>query len=165
MPDLLVSLYKLPPAAPRLDALRQNAGVVIRRAYPFELSRTRRFVARHFSESWADEAEAAFARQPITCWIAVREKKIVGFACAESTARAFFGPTGVDPAFRNKGIGHSLLLAALHGLRDLGYAYGIIGAAGPVDFYVKSVGAIPILDSQPGIYVDLLGPDGEEGAR
>ena len=161
MPDLLVALYRLPPAQPRLDALRAE-GIVIRRAYPFDLSRTRRFIARHFTESWADEAEAAFARLPITCWIAVHERKIIGFACVESTARGFFGPTGVDPAFRGKGVGAGLLLAALHGLREAGYAYGVIGGAGPVDFYVKAVGAIPIPDSIPGIYVDMLGPDGEE---
>ena len=162
MPDLLVPLYKLPPAAPRVEALRAE-NIVIRRAYPFELSRTRRFIARHFTESWADEAEATFARLPITCWLAIQEKKIVGFACVESFHRGFFGPTGVDPAFRSKGIGAALLLISLHGLREMGYAYGIIGAAGPVDFYVKTVGAIPIADSTPGAYQNLLGPDGEEG--
>jgi GNAT superfamily N-acetyltransferase len=164
LPDLLVPLYRLPPAAPRVDALRAD-GVIVRRAHPFDRSRTRRFIARHFSEGWADEAEAAFARLPITCWIAIREKRVVGFACVEATAKSFFGPTGVDPAERGKGIGAALLVASLHDLRALGYAYGIIGSAGPVDFYVKSVGAIPIPDSTPGIYVDLLAPDGEEGAQ
>ncbi len=163
MPDLLVPLYKLPDASTRLDALRAKHGVVVRRAYPFELSRTRRFIARHFSESWADETEVAFARQPITCWVAVKDKRVVGFACVESTARGFFGPTGVDEAERNKGIGAALLFASLHGLREMGYAYAIIGAAGPVDFYVRAVNAIPLPDSAPGIYVDLLAPDGEEG--
>ncbi len=165
MPDLLVPLYRLAPTA-ALDAtladLKNNHGVVIRRAFPFELSRTRRFITRHFSEGWADEAEAAFARLPVTCWIAVQEKRVVGFACVESTTRAFFGPTGVDPAQRGKGIGGALLTASLHGLREMGYAYGIIGSAGPVEFYVKTVGAIPIEGSSPGIYRDMLAPDGEE---
>ena len=161
MADLLVPLYKLPPAGPMVETLRAQ-GVVVRRAYPFDLSRTRRFITRHFSESWADEAEAGFARLPITCWIAVIDRRVVGFACVEATAKAFFGPTGVDPAHRHKGIGAALLVASLHDLRNQGYAYGIIGSAGPVDFYVKSVGAIVIPDSSPGIYVDLLGPDGHE---
>ena len=163
MPDLLVPLYKLPDAAPRILALRAR-GIVIRRAYPFDLSRTRRFIIRHFSEAWADEAEAAFARQPITCFLAIRDHKIIGFACVEATARGFFGPTGVDPDCRRNGAGSALLIASLQSLRELGYAYGIIGSAGPVDFYVKSVGAIPILDSAPGIYVDLLASDGGEQA-
>ena len=50
----------------------------------------------------------------------------------------------------------ALLFAALYGLRELGYVYGIIGAAGPVEFYQEAVGAIAIPDSDPGIYTDLL---------
>ena len=38
----------------------------------------------------------------------------------------------------------------------MGYVYAIIGAAGPVRFYQKTVGAIIIPDSEPGIYTDLL---------
>jgi hypothetical protein len=49
-----------------------------------------------------------------------------------------------------------LLLESLWGLRELGYVYGIIGAAGPVKFYQETVGAIVIADSEPGIYIDLL---------
>lgn len=161
MPDLLVPLYKLPPLASVLETVEQ-AGVVVRRAHPFDLSRTRRFIAREFTESWADEAEAAFARQPVTCYLAIHDKRIVGFSCADATAKGFFGPTGVDPAFRGKGIGNALLLIALHGLRESGYGYGIIGAAGPVEFYQKAVNAIVIPDSWPGVYSHLLAKDGEE---
>lgn len=163
MPDLLVPLYKLPalPQA-KIDDLRETEGITFRRAHPFDLSKVRRFIEKHFSETWADEAEAAFARLPITCYIAIHDKKIIGFACIESTAKAFFGPTGVDEAYRGKGVGAVLLLQSLHALRDRGYGYGIIGAAGPVEFYVKAVGAIPIADSWPGVYTDLLGPDREE---
>jgi GNAT superfamily N-acetyltransferase len=153
MPDLLVPLYKLPPMPEVPD------GFTVRRAYPFELSRVRRFIETHFAESWADEAEVAFARQPICVWIAVHEKKIVGFSVADSTARGYFGPTGVDEAFRGKGLGGALLFGALYGLKDMGYAYAIIGAAGPVEFYEKAVGAIVIPDSSPGIYVDMLARD------
>jgi GNAT superfamily N-acetyltransferase len=164
VPDLLVPLYKLPPVADKIEALRAD-GIIIRRAYPFDLSRTRRFIAKHFSEGWADETEAAFARLPITCWLAIYEKQIIGFACAEATARGMFGPTGVDDTYRGKGIGAALLLAALHGLREMGYAYGVIGGAGPVAFYEKIAGAILIPDSTPGIYVDMLAKDGDEGLR
>jgi GNAT superfamily N-acetyltransferase len=164
MPDLLVPLYKLPPA----DAINNTLaaeGIIIRRAFPFDLSRTRRFIASNFAESWADEAEAAFARQPITCWIAILDQKVVGFACADATMRGFFGPTGVAESLRGKGVGTALLLAALNGLKELGYAYGIIGAAGPVGFYEKHCNAIVIPDSTPGAYVNLLAKDGDEGMR
>ena len=150
MSDLLVPLYRLPQAPPLPE------GYSLRRAYPFELSRVRRFATTHFGESWADEAEVGFARQPICTWIAIHEMKIVGFSVADSTSRGYFGPTGVDEAFRGKGLGVGLLLAALYGLRDMGYAYAIIGAAGPVDFYVKTVGATVIPDSTPSIYNDMI---------
>ena len=81
---------------------------------------------------------------------------MVGFAGYECTRRGFFGPTGVIPAAQGKGIGKALLLASLTALREMGYVYAIIGAAGPVDFYQKAVGAIVIPDSEPGIYTDIL---------
>ena len=149
MSDLLVNLMRLP-------AFEEAEGFVVRRAQPFELSRVRDFVATHFSLSWADEVSVGFARQPVSVYIATIEREIVGFSSYECTRRGFFGPTGVVEAAQHKGIGKALLLASLWGLREMGYVYGIIGAAGPVDFYQKTVGAIIIPDSEPGIYVDLL---------
>jgi predicted N-acetyltransferase YhbS len=84
------------------------------------------------------------------------EKEIVGFAAYECTRRNFFGPTGVIENAQNRGVGKALLLACLWGLQELGYVYGIIGHAGPVAFYEKTVGAAVIPDSDPGIYTDLL---------
>ena len=88
--------------------------------------------------------------------MATIDRELAGFAAYECTRRGFFGPTGVTPEARGKGIGKALLLASLYALRELGYVYGIIGAAGPVEFYQKTVGAIVIPGSEPGIYTDLL---------
>jgi GNAT superfamily N-acetyltransferase len=151
MPDLLVNLLKLP----RLDS-EVAREFKVRRAQPFELTRVRRFVAENFSPNWADEISVGFARQPISVFIATIEREIVGFAAYECTRRGFFGPTGVAPAARGKGIGEVLLLESLAALREMGYVYAIIGAAGPVRFYQKTVGAIIIPDSEPGIYTDML---------
>jgi hypothetical protein len=38
----------------------------------------------------------------------------------------------------------------------MGYVYGIIGGVGPIEFYEKTVGAVVVPDSDPGIYSDLL---------
>jgi hypothetical protein len=38
----------------------------------------------------------------------------------------------------------------------MGYVYGIIGRAGPIEFYEQAVGSVVIPDSDPGIYTDLL---------
>src|SRR5688572_3212321 len=89
MPDLLVDLLKLPPLE---GGLRE---FVVRRAQPFELSAVRSFVADNFSVSWADEISVGFARQPISVFIAILEREVVGFAAYECTRRGFFGPMGV----------------------------------------------------------------------
>ena len=149
MPDLLVNLLKLPP-------LEAAQSFILRRAQPFELTLVRTFVAENFSSSWADEISVGFARQPISVFVATIDRELVGFAGYECTRRGFFGPTGVIQAAQGKGIGKALLLACLWSLREMGYVYAIIGAAGPVRFYQKTVGAIIIPDSEPGIYTDAL---------
>jgi len=155
MPDLLVNLLTLAPLEAALDQ-SELSEMVIRRAQPFELTQVRSFVEQNFSISWADEISVGFANKPVSVYIAIREKEIIGFAAYECTRRSFFGPAGVSEAARGRGIGKALLLACLHGLRELGYVYGIIGHAGPVEFYQKAVGAIVIPDSDPGIYTNLL---------
>ena len=149
MPDLLVNLLKLPPQE-TADAF------IVRRAQPFELSPVRRFVSENFSPAWADEILVGFARQPISVFIATIDREVAGFAAYECTRRGFFGPTGVHQSAQGKGIGKALLLASLWALREMGYVYAIIGAAGPVRFYQKTVSAIIIPDSEPGIYTDAL---------
>lgn len=151
MPDLLVNLLKLPA---REDSSPRE--VIIRRAQPFELTLVSNFVTEYFSGGWADEISVGFARQPISVFVATIGRELVGFAAYECTRRGFFGPTGVVQAAQGKGIGKALLLASLEALREMGYVYAIIGAAGPVRFYQKTVGAIIIPDSEPGIYTDLL---------
>jgi predicted N-acetyltransferase YhbS len=155
MSDMLVNLLKLPALEPAMLDMKR-AAIVIRRAWPFEISKVRGFVEKHFSVAWADEISVGFSNKPVSVFIAVLENEIVGFAAYECTSRAFFGPTGVRDNMQQRGIGKALLLASLWGLRDMGYVYGIIGGAGPDDFYAKAVGATIIPDSDPGIYTNLL---------
>jgi GNAT superfamily N-acetyltransferase len=155
MPDLLVNLLRLPSLETAMRAV-DGANVVVRRAQPFEITPVRSFVEQEFSRAWADELSVGFANKPISVYIATAEHRIVGFAAYECTRRCFFGPTGVVENLRGRGVGKALLLACLMGLRDLGYVYGIIGRAGPIEFYQKFVGAVVIPDSDPGIYTDLL---------
>ena len=151
MADLLVNLLKLPA----LDHSAEQ-DFCVRHAQPWELTPVRRFVETNFSRSWADEMSVGFAHQPVSVFVATIVGELVGFAAYECTRRGFFGPTGVSSAARGKGIGKALLLASLSALREMGYVYAIIGNAGPVHFYQKTVGAIVIPDSEPGIYTDRL---------
>ena len=155
MPDLLVNLLKLPPLERSLAKVA-DANINIRRAQPFEITRVRQFIEQNFSIAWADEISVGFANKPVTVFIATRDQRVIGFAAYECTRKAFFGPTGVAESQRGRGIGKALLIASLWGLRELGYVYGIVGGAGPVEFYRDTVGATVIPDSEPGIYTDLL---------
>jgi predicted N-acetyltransferase YhbS len=109
-------------------------------------------VERTFSPGWAAECEVAFGHVPPRCFVAMRDDAVVAFACHDVTRRNFFGPTGVARDERGQGIGEALTLATLAAMREDGYAYAIIGGAGPVDFYARVAGAIEIEGSTPGIY-------------
>jgi predicted N-acetyltransferase YhbS len=152
---MLVPLLNLPPLAPVIGEM-EAAGIVIRRVLPHELSRVCDFARTHFAAGWADEISVGFANKPTSVFIALKDGRIVGFGAYECTHRAFFGPTGVAESERGAGIGKALLFACLWGLREMGYAYAVIGAAGPVDFYAKTVGATVIPNSSPGIYANPI---------
>jgi hypothetical protein len=155
MIDMLVRLYELPDTAALYRKIAED-GITLRRARAFEKHTVTDFVRANFSAKWVSEVEVAFSRQPITCLIATRDKQILGFACYETTQRGFFGPTGVAESARGLGLGKALLHQSLSGLRELGYAYAIIGGVGPREFYAKACGAIEIPGSDPGTYTDLL---------
>ena len=147
MADMLVRLYSLPAHHKIL-----KEGYVVRRAVTYDKSVTLDWIRQSFSTQWASEADVAFSRQPISCFIALHQEKLAGFACYEATCRGYFGPGGVLEAHRGQGLGTVLLLECLRSMKEMGYGYAIIGGVGPKEFYVKTVGAIEIPDSTPGIY-------------
>ena len=49
-----------------------------------------------------------------------------------------------------------LVVATLMDMAAQGYAYAVVGWAGPQAFFARTVGAIAIPDSSPGIYRGLL---------
>ena len=155
MIDMLVRLYDLPDSSKTYQTVA-DSGITPRRAPAFEKHTITAFVRTNFSEKWVSEAEVAMTRQPIACFIATKEKEIIGFACYDTTLRGFFGPTGVLESARQLGVGKALLMRSLEALRELGYAYAIIGGVGPKEFYEKNCGAIEIPGSDPGTYTDLL---------
>ena len=53
---------------------------------------------------------------------------------------------------RGRGLSAALLLRCLEAMAAMGYAYAIIGAVEPREFYEKVCGAFVIPDSEPGIY-------------
>ena len=155
MHDMLVRLYALPGLDEALAACIVR-GVTVRRALAPEKPAVVDWVRARFASSCA-EVEAAFAHAPVRCFVAVRGDTMLGFACHDVTCLNFFGPEGVAEEERGHGTGRALLLAALHAQRARGYAYAIIGGVGPAEFYAKTVGAVAIDGSTPGIYAGRLG--------
>jgi predicted N-acetyltransferase YhbS len=154
MPDMLARLYDLPDGTPHCERA-SAAGYIIRRADPWDRDRLRRFVKEHFGPLWAVEADRAFVHSPITSYVATKDGEIAGFAAYECTRRGFFGPTGVREDLRGNGLGAALLFSCLESMREMGYAYAVIGGVGPAEFYEKAVGAFVIPGSEVGVYASL----------
>ena len=154
MPDMLVKLCDLPPLEPAIEDAAAR-GVVVRRALAPAKPVVLDWMRAHFA-AWAAEVDVAFARQPVACFVAIRDGFVLGFACHDAIAPDFFGPTAVLASARGQGLGRALALAAMHALKAQGYAYAIVGGVGPAAFYAKTLGAIEIPGSAPGIYAGML---------
>lgn len=153
MSDWLVKLYDLPE--PAMRAVPTGAAVLRKPIGP-EHRLLVDWVGTSFSAAWASEAQAALGNRPLSVFVAVGPEGLLGFACYDATARGLFGPIGVAPSARGQGLGAALLFACLDDMRSLGYAYAVIGAAGPGAFYQRTVGAVEIPGSSPGLYRGML---------
>lgn len=142
--DMLVNLTTLPqlPSLP--------AGIKLKRAFPGDKNIILDFIKNNFQESWRNEAEYALMQNPPACFVATENGKLLGFACYDASAKGFFGPIGVLPSERGKGIGAALLIHTLKAMRAAGYGYSIIGwVDGPEEFYEKVVNAQAIVGGEP----------------
>jgi hypothetical protein len=165
MADMLVKLYEVAPDH-ALTTRLENQQISIRRALSPDKRRVIDFIDRsaesHWpqepKESWLSECEVALTRQPPTCFLAIHQRSVVGFACYDATAKGFFGPMGVLIDQQGKGVGKALLIASLLAMWNDGYGYALIGwpARQAVGFYAKTVNAQVIEDSTPGIYGRLI---------
>ena len=158
---MLVNLYAAPvrqdAPAPAQQGIR-----VVRALAPDRLA-VLDFVERAFGRAWAGECAAAFANSPVSCFIAVQARRVVGFACYDATARGFFGPIGVAEETRVRGVGGALLRRFLAAMREEGYGYAVIGGGSGVrGFYEKEAGAVLIPGSDPGVYERLISYEPEE---
>lgn len=165
MADMLVKLYNVKPD-PALIARLEQQQITIKRVLAPDTGRVIRFIEasaeahwpQESKESWMAECAAAMTNHPPTCFIAVQQRTIIGFACYNATAKGYFGPTGVLREAQGQGVGKALLIASLLAMWDEGYGYAIIGwpARSAMEFYVKTVQAQVIEDSSPGIYRRLI---------
>jgi GNAT superfamily N-acetyltransferase len=155
MHDMLVKLYNIPDDCGVMQKAR-DTDIIIRKPIGPERHLVVDWVQKKFNKAWSSETDMAFANRPLSCFIALKGRKLAGFACYDATALGYFGPTGVESAFRNKGIGTALLFACMQDMRLKGYGYAIIGGVGPAEYYRKTVGATDIPESTPGIWKTWL---------
>ncbi len=155
MPDMLVRLYDLPPLEPALTKVKAQ-GFDIRRGLAPEKHLVAGWAGSTFGPTWQSECEVGFGFAPPTVFVATCDRQLLGFACYDTTAKGLFGPTGVDESARGQGIGTALMLTALHAMHANGYAYAVIGSAGPVEYYRCALGAMVIEHSDPGLYAGML---------
>ena len=160
MADMLVRLYPL-PTAPGLEEALRDKGVTIKKSLAPDMSRIIAFAEENGHPGWADEIRVCFTNQPVSCYIAVKHKELIGFGCYETTARGFFGPMLVKDTERRQGVGKALLLSCLAALRELGYAYAFIGwpAEDAIHFYQEATGGMMLPDDGHGVYSRLIALD------
>jgi mycothiol synthase len=98
-----------------------------------------RFLAEKFSDDWRHEVAHAFSTPGAGVCLALDNGRIVGFAghSIQNRELGFFGPMGVDPEYRGRGIGLGLLVSCLEALRAAGHASAIIPWVGPISFYTQ----------------------------
>lgn len=155
MVDMLIKLYDFKVQA-TFWAEQKAQGIALRKPIGPEKHAIIAWVFDHFGDGWASEVDVALSNQPRTCYVAVKGTKIIGFACYDATALGFFGPIGVAKAHRKKGTGTALMQACLLDMKNKGYGYAIVGNVAETEFYKKTVGAMEIPDSAPGIYVNQI---------
>lgn len=129
----------------RLPAVETGGPPTVRRPGHQEADRLLEFVEREFGRIWRFEAAKAFARDVPVAFLEETDGAISGFAVHDVNNRGlgFFGPTGVSPSMRGRGIGKRLLLASLRDMKRLGFARAVIPWTDSLDFYRRSAGAEP----------------------
>jgi len=152
---MLVKLYELEDDWSFI-AEQKKQGVIIRKPIGTEKHVIVNWVRKHFYDFWASEADIAISNTPVSCFVAIKDKTLIGFACYDATALGFFGPIGVEESCRGKGTGKALLLACLLDMKLKGYGYAVIGYTDVLEFYRKAVGAAEIPDSSPGLWKTWL---------
>jgi ribosomal protein S18 acetylase RimI-like enzyme len=120
--------FQVPPEIAALQQSLAAEGLRVRPVSPADLPELLPFIARHFGWDWVRFAQEYLLElfgpgsDQVCFLVAVREvpdgEQIVGY-CQQRRER--FGPFGVDPALRGKGIGRVLLFRCLEDMLAKGF--------------------------------------------
>lgn len=137
-------------------------GVRIKRAFAGDKTEILQFIKDNFHMGWVNEADFALSQNPITCFIATENGKILGFACYDASAKGYFGPIGISEAARGKNVGTALMYRTLQAMREAGYVYAVIGWVKDAEqFYRKTLGAefVPNGEPEKSAYSNMISMD------
>ncbi|MFH0901371.1 MAG: GNAT family N-acetyltransferase [Pseudomonadota bacterium] len=129
-----------------MDRALRASGYQIRRAQVPETHQLAAWVRGCFSEAWAFEVERALANGPHPgVHVALAGEAYVAFAAHDGNNQGlgWFGPAGTLAEHRGRGIGQALLLRCLLDVAGADVETGTIAWIGPLEFYRRTVGAIP----------------------
>ena len=116
--------FRVPESIHQTAARLSNEGLEVRPAEPADILPVLEFVRHHFAWDWYREAADVFgdlfAGDPrqVNLLVAVQAGEIVGYAQHRAER---FGPFGVNPALRSRGIGRVLLARTLVEMLKGGY--------------------------------------------
>ncbi len=150
--DLLIDLYdvKLTP--------NPNPEIRFVKVLAPDADKVVTFVKDNFNDEWTSEIKAALYLPNPSCFIAIKEEKIIGFACYDATAKGFFGPLGVSKDARGLGVGTTLVQMTLLAMLEAGYAYAIIGGThvNTHDFYRNACSKILLIPDSRKVYLRMV---------
>jgi len=135
----------LPPLIAEKERKRLEEGFVFRKAEKQESSKIAKWVNERFSAAWMTEAKMGLEREGAGVWIAEKNGEIYGFSVYGALRPNWFGPIGVDPKARGKGLGTVLLYKSLFSLWEEGHRYIIIPWTEHLFFYTQLPGIKEII--------------------
>jgi GNAT superfamily N-acetyltransferase len=128
--NMVVDLGRLPPTP---------EGEVLAVAAPHDRDEVAAWIQAHWP-NWETEVLRCLERG--TLMLGRDDDGIVSFCCWDGARTGWLGPVGVRPATIGGGRGRSVLIAALHRMRDQGRDRAEIGWVGPIPPYAQTVGAV-----------------------
>ncbi|GAA0449999.1 GNAT family N-acetyltransferase [Alkalibacillus silvisoli] len=105
------------------------------------------FVRNEFSQEWSDTIEQGLSMNQTSFYVAYDDdNSLIGFAAYDvfEGKKGYIGPIGVITSNRTSGVGYALLHYCLKDMKQIGYAYAVIGGAGPIEFFEKACRAVVI---------------------
>ncbi len=135
-----MSAFYYPERVRALLSELSECGIKVRKVSPAEGELVGRWVEERFSPFWRTEVEMALTAEDGGVLVAESGGRILGFSAYGALRPDFFGPIGVDPGARGRGIGTVLLFETLTLMRAEGVRMATIPWTTHLTFYAQVPG-------------------------